>query len=463
MKVNENISAVISNAHLHRTENNLTASIERLSSGFKINKAKDNPSGMAISNKMRAQINALNQSSRNASDGISVIQTADGAMNEVHSILQRMRELSVQAATDSLTPEDKKACQAEFEQLGQEIDRIARDTEFNAKSIIDGSQDRRIYSSEDGIGNFHTSDSVAAGDYEFTLTKLPEQAKAYIGAVPTGTVTLNGYTVELTGDDQTRLGQLRDAAETVGITIEEGAGSGYDLTTIGYGTNQFIEMIVNDTTELKADEHRGVNAEVKLADGFSGTASWTSNGAKVTVNDKNGFEMTFKVDPLNMRELKSTTPLPNGQPDWDEPKLPAENIKLEVTDIGTMDLQIGAHEAQEINVRIPSVTTEALYIDDLNLVRKEGASRAIAALDEAIALVSETRSRVGAYQNRLEYAQGSLNETEEDMEAAISRILDTDMAEEMANYSNQQVLDQAAISVLTQANDMPQQVLQLLQ
>lgn len=106
MKVNQNISAVISNAQLHRTENNLSASIERLASGYKINRAKDNPAGIAISNKMRAQIEALNQSSRNAADGTSVIQTADGALNEMHAMLQRMRELSVQAATDSLTQSD---------------------------------------------------------------------------------------------------------------------------------------------------------------------------------------------------------------------------------------------------------------------------------------------------------------------------------------------------------------------
>ena len=117
MKVNQNISAVISNAQLHRTEDKLTASIQRLSSGYKLNKAKDNPAGMAISNKMRAQINALDQSSSNAADGTSVLQTADGGLNEIHAMLQRMRELSVQAATDTMTPDDKQACQDEVEKL----------------------------------------------------------------------------------------------------------------------------------------------------------------------------------------------------------------------------------------------------------------------------------------------------------------------------------------------------------
>jgi flagellin len=133
-----------------------------------------------------------------------------------------------------------------------------------------------------------------------------------------------------------------------------------------------------------------------------------------------------------------------------------------MTDIGNMTLQIGAHENQVVDVRIPAATCEALYIDDLNLVRIGGADKAITALDAAISQVSDIRSRIGAYENRLDYAVTSLDATEENMESAISRLMDTDMAEEMSTYSNQNVLDQAAIAVLSQANDMPQQILQLL-
>ena len=165
--------------------------------------------------------------------------------------------------------------------------------------------------------------------------------------------------------------------------------------------------------------------------------------------------MIFEIDPeMDMKDvLDHVDPATSQKVDVD----------LEMTDIGSMTLQIGTHENQVVDVRIPAVTCESLYIDDLNVVRRGGADQAIAALDDAIAQVSEVRSRIGAYQNRLEYATGSLDATEENMEAAISRIMDTDMAEEMSTYSNMNVLDQAAISVLTQANDMPQQVLQLLQ
>lgn len=488
MKVNQNVSAVISNAHLHRTENKLTASIERLSSGYKLNKAKDNPAGMAISNKMRAQIMGLDQSSRNAADGTSVMQTADGALSETHSMLQRMRELCVQAATDTMTTSDKEACQQEIEALQAEIDRIATDTEFNGKRILDGSQDYRVYPSVDGelagsyIRNFQTSDEVSADDYKFSITQVPEQAKIENMTITVpGTIEINGCKTEFTGEetpDELNM-KMQEVAELAGVKAEKKTNDAltYDLTTIEYGKRAKISYSINDTlitttlaegkdTQIdltvtyKTDEHGNYvldskGNKVPSGEGFSETATCITDGKKVTIRDMNGFKMIFEIDPeMDMKDvLDHVDPATSQKVDVD----------LEMTDIGSMTLQIGTHENQVVDVRIPAVTCESLYIDDLNVVRRGGADQAIAALDDAIAQVSEVRSRIGAYQNRLEYATGSLDATEENMEAAISRIMDTDMAEEMSTYSNMNVLDQAAISVLTQANDMPQQVLQLLQ
>ncbi|MDD7643313.1 MAG: flagellin [bacterium] len=487
MKVNQNISAVISNAHLHRTENKLTASIERLSSGYKINKAKDSPAGMAISNKMRAQIMALDQSNRNAADGTSVMQTADGALNETHAMLQRMRELSVQAATDTMTTSDKEACQNEIEALQEEIDRIATDTEFNGKRILDGSQDYRVYPSIGTdlagayIRNFQTSDEVSAENYKFNITALPEQATMGVRVAPGAqTVEINGCSVEILATDTADdiFTKLKDIGETAGVAVKSNGGDSYTLTTFEYGKQAKIDCSINDVpTTAKPAEGKDAQIEmirdtdqkkkpdgtgmtdangdpVLYKEGFSETATYLSDGKKVTVRDLNGFEMVFEIDPEMDTGKVMETALNNGK---------KPEINLEMTDIGSMTLQIGAHENQVVEVRIPAVTCEALYIDDLNVVRKGGADKALAALDDAIAQVSEVRSRIGAYQNRLEYAVSSLDGTEENMEAAISRIMDTDMAEEMSTYSNMNVLDQAAISVLTQANDMPQQVLQLLQ
>ncbi len=496
MKVNQNISAVISNAQLHRTENALTASIEKLSSGYKINKAKDSPAGMAISNKMRAQIKALDQSGKNAADGTSVMQTADGALNETHAMLQRMRELAVQSATDTMGTEDRDACQKEIEALQAEIDRIATDTEFNGQALLDGSQDFRIFPSVNNelagtyIRNFQTSDNVSAENYKFDITQLPEQAKytnLAVTAGQEGVVELNGCSVEiLKTDTQDEIYEkLKQLGELAGVTVTKTAGGTdtYDLVTVDYGKSAKIEGTVRGVPihDANGAVPEGKDAGIKLildtdqkmdstgtgivdgngnpvpyGEGFSSTATCLTDGTKVTIRDLNGFEMIFEIDPEKDTQNVMKDAIQNGANH-------KATIDLEMTNIGSMTLQVGAHENQVIDLRIPSVTCEALYIDDLNVVRKGGADKAIAALDDAIAQVSAVRSRIGAYQNRLDYAVSSLDGTVENMEAAISRIMDTDMAEEMSTYSNMNVLDQAGISVLTQANDMPQQILQLLQ
>ena len=163
MRINNNMSAVITNKQLLRTENNLTKSMERLSSGLKINHAKDNPAGMAISNKMQAQIDALDRASSNASDGTSVLQIADGALNETSAILQRMRELSVQAANGTNSLEDKQAIQDEIEALKEEVNRISKDTEYNSKSLLDGSLDTRVYTDNANVSRVNVSDYVNPG------------------------------------------------------------------------------------------------------------------------------------------------------------------------------------------------------------------------------------------------------------------------------------------------------------
>ena len=493
MKVNQNISAVISNAQLHRTENALTASIEKLSSGYKINKAKDSPAGMAISNKMRAQIKALDQSGKNAADGTSVMQTADGALNETHAMLQRMRELAVQSATDTMGTEDREACQKEIEALQAEIDRIATDTEFNGQALLDGSQDFRIFPSVNNelagtyIRNFQTSDNVSAENYKFDITQLPEQAKytnLTVAAGQEGVVEFNDCSVEiLKTDTQDEIYEkLKQLGELAGVTVTKNGADAYDLVTVDYGKSAKIEGTVFGAQILDANGAvpEGKDAGIKLildtaqkmdstgtgivdgngnpvpyGEGFSSTATCLTDGTKVTIRDLNGFEMIFEIDPEKDTQnvMKNAITGANKK----------ATVDLEMTNIGSMTLQVGAHENQVIDLRIPSVTCEALYIDDLNVVRKGGADKAIAALDDAIAQVSAVRSRIGAYQNRLDYAVSSLDGTVENMEAAISRIMDTDMAEEMSTYSNMNVLDQAGISVLTQANDMPQQILQLLQ
>lgn len=481
MKINYNVSAAIANKNLLGIENNLSKSMERLSSGFKINHAKDNPAGMAISNKMKAQIDALDRASQNASDGISVIEIADGALNEVTNILQRMRELSVQAANDAtMSVEDKQAIQAEIDSLKEEVDRISRDTEYNTQSLFDGSFDTRVYTEH--AERVQVSDQTAAGTYKIEITKAATQASGVratatynddTGAVGvSGTMTINGAKVDVEETDTFAqvYEKIRDAAELGGVSVVRSDQGDIEFKSNAYGTEGQI-AITFDSEELsqkldvwapgynviqdsetnawvlgKLDNGtitypRGENMEISPdMEGFSSSATVALDGNRVTITDLGGVSLSFLAE--------------EGY---------TGDIEFEVTDIGTMTLHIGANKDQNMVMRIPEISCEMLYIDDLNVVMTGGAGSAISRLDEAIAQVSDARSRLGAYQNRLEYSTSSLDSFEENMTSALSRLTDADMAEEMTEYTHQNILNQAAISVLTQANELPQQVLQILQ
>lgn len=481
MRINYNVSAAIANKHLLGIEDNLSASMERLSSGLKINHSKDNPAGMAISNKMKAQIDGLNRASQNASDGISVIQIADGALSETTSILQRMRELSVQAASDAtMTPADKEAIQKEITSLKDEVDRISTDTEYNSKSLLDGSLDTRVYTKN--ATRVDISDHVKAGQYELSIDTAATQAgpvtanqnynsTATIGV--SGTMSINGSKVEIEATDTyaEAFEKIRNAAETGETAVKVETNGALSFTSERYGASATLEIAFDNqqivtalgfTGVVEDPENKGsyvygqvqngkvivpsgTDAEVTLkkpgdGTGFGDTATWRTDGNKITVTDRAGFEMSFLADA--------------GY---------TGNLDFDVTDIGTMALHIGANEDQETKVRIPEVSCKSLYIDDADVTTVNGAGRGITQFDDAISKVSEVRSRLGAYQNRLESTVSSLDTFEENMTGAQSRLTDADMASEMTDYTHQNVLNQAAISVLTQANDLPQQVLQILQ
>lgn len=464
MKINRNMSAVITNRQLLRTENKLSASMERLSSGYKINKAGDNPAGMAISNKMKAQIDALDQAESNAADGESVLNIADGALNEVSSILQRMRELCVQAANGTNSLSDRESIQKEVDKLKEEVDRISADTEYNTKTLLDGSCDVRVYSKE--VNRMDISDSVTPGTYTLHVDQKA-QAAMYDIPQPTGKVdgkiTINGVGVDYTKgmSEDAFFEQLRKSAEQAGCTVDRNAnGGGYTISTTEYGSSQAVKVSMNKefaedigldkNADAKYDDKTGnytlnkvgTDAQVSLVDGvgFSKTTTVSAEGTRIKVTDIGGFSMDFKLKE-------------NAQQD----------ISIDVTDIGAMSIQIGANQYQDVDVRIPEISTESMYLDTVDVTVSNGPENGMRTLDDAIAKLSDVRSRIGAFTNRLQYAQNSLAETQEDLTAAYSNILDTDMAEEMTEFTQRNVLEQASISVLSQANDLPQQVLSLLQ
>lgn len=507
MRINYNVSAAIANKHLLGIEGNLSQSMERLSSGLKINHAKDNPAGMAISNKMQAQINGLDRASQNASDGISVIQISDGALNEVTSILQRMRELSVQAANDgTMSLEDKKAIQDEITSLKDEVNRISTDTEYNTKTLLDGSLDTRVYT--DHASRVQISDQVEAGTYGVTVEKAATQAKVEAGvdfnstsAVGVeGTMAINGSKVEILATDTyaEAYEKIRNAAEVGEVKAERDANGAVTFTSILYGNEGTVRLefdnedlanafqltdaggdyaLVQDTENKtwvygKTDPNDAANilvptgTDMEIAkdaagkielEGFSSSATVTTEGNRVFITDIGGVSMSFLVEAGYEKGATKTDAQGNVVETY------TGELAFEVSEIGTMTLHIGANKDQNMEVRIPEVSCESLFIDDLDVTTVSGADRAMTRLDAAIAQVSGVRASLGAYENRLEYSTNSLDAFEENMTGAISRLTDVDMAEEMTNYTHQNVLNQAAISVLTQANDIPQQILQILQ
>lgn len=373
LKINYNVSAMVANNSLKMGDNKLSAALERLSSGYKINHAKDNAAGLAIARRMNAQIRGLDIAAQDAKDGVSVIEIADGALAEVHDILQRMNELSVKSANGTMTDDDRETIQAEIDQLKDEINRIGETTEYNGKKLFDGTFDLKGYTDNTAIKVNYFSDTVDIGKYDLQLENVVFDED---GNVEPGT-TLSLLRTDVNG------------AQAVDLEVS------------------------GDSEQLILKGEKDFEIRIGLYEG------WEEN---------------------------LTNP-----------------VKLELTDMGPMTLQIGANEGQTIDIRIPEISLLNAGINKTDVSTEEGAKKAIDEIDNAIAFVSQTRSRLGAYQNRLEYTETSLNTSGENITAAYSRIMDTDMAEEMTEYTNLQVVTQAATSMLAQANERPSQMLQLLQ
>lgn len=457
MKVNHNITAQIANINLKKDERRVATSLERLSSGYKITKAADDSAGMAISNKMRTQIRALDQASRNAEDGQSIVQTADGALNEIAAMLQRVRELSVQAANDTYTIDDRNSAQEEVDQLLDEIDRISSTTEFNGKKLLDGSSSRSFTSNIDEIRAVSTSMNVPSGKYNITVDAAPEPATVTgsftIPASGSSTIRINGADIKINSTDSvtTVNNKIFEVCDKMDIKVDFTAPSNFTLTTKTTGFDQQIELRMPGQNKIIAN---GKDAEVTPnttatppALSFSTNAKASADGSKVTIKDNSGFEMVIEV-PENAT---------------------LGTVELDVYNAGYMGMQIGANENQSLYMNFEEVTCRTLALREadgqnrINLCSQHSASVAIGKVDDAIAKVSAVRAELGAYENRLESTVSSLDVASYNITNSMSRIMDTDMADEMTQYTQLSVLQQAATTMLSQANSKPQEVMNLLQ
>ena len=388
MKISYNAAAMRASNALNASDARVSKSLGRLSSGLKVTTSKDNPSGYAIGKRMNTQITGIGVATQNSNNGISIIETADGALTEVHEMLQRMNELAVKGETGTLTTGDRMTLEAEVKQLKEEITRISTDTQFNGQTLLDGTFDLRGYTNNHKVRADYYSDEVIPKTYK---------------------------------------------VEELNVVFDADGKIDKDATTITLKTD-------------KDDDNDAFPMGVKISE---------TTGNKIKLTGPLDFEMTLEIerDPIEEADGSISGYYPVN----------IEELLIDATGIGTMDIQTGANEGQQLAVRIPTMSLNRMGIEDVKMTTIEECAEANKAIKGAILYVSDARSRLGAYQNRLEHTVNNLAVSNENMTASYSRIMDVDMAEEMTNYTTEQVISQAAVSMLAQANERPSQVLQLLQ
>ncbi|MFX3687984.1 MAG: flagellin [Paenibacillus sp.] len=455
MIINHNIAAMNTHRQLSTNTANTNKNIEKLSSGLRINRAGDDAAGLAISEKMRGQIRGLDQASRNAQDGISLIQTAEGALNETHSILQRMRELSVQSSNDTNTDSDRAELQKEITQLKEEIDRIGNTTEFNTKKLLDGRSGKNAIATG-GTGAaaakvISTGDNAIGGTYTgITLTTAATKTETAAGtavATVTGTgstnLVLNDVAFEFAKDVSASdmAAAINAKSKEIGFTATVTAGNELTFEANDFGSGYTLNATGTASAVVGAPT-AGTNAVVD--------ATTLPTGTTATITDsKHGGQVTLKGGALDGTVLDLSA------------NADGNTIELTVAD-NSLDFQIGANAGQQINIAIQDMRSGALGVNNIDVSNATTASDAITTIDNALSKVSGERSKLGAYQNRLEHTINNLGASSENLSAAESRVRDVDMAKEMMSQTKNNILAQAAQAMLAQANQQPQGVLQLL-
>ena len=490
MVVQHNMQAMNANRMLNITTSSQSKATEKLSSGYKINRAADDAAGLSISEKMRKQIKGLDQASTNAQDGISAVQTAEGALTEVHSMLQRMNELATQAANGTNSESDRQAIQNEIAQLTTEIDRVAETTKFNETYLLkgNGKTTTNVISAKDA-GIIGSLTGVGTGTGVFKMDALKFGSTITIGS--------KGYTIGTTISD------IREAiTDGKFVSTKPGAGSiiqingteytiAKDKTSVDTAENVLLatqiaslvkdgdKVIVGTQTMVAMTE----NATTGKVDGVGDNDASVISAKKAysLIADELRKASSIGTDAGHEAKVTKTTATVGGtgtvNANWKTGTQYANDntqitfIISEGTVQSTQGLQMGLHvgadadETNKITFTIDSMTAAGLGVKGLNLVDTTGAKAtyAIDTIAEAISKVSAQRSSLGAIQNRLEHTINNLDNVVENTTSAESQIRDTDMAEEMVEYSKNNILAQAGQSMLAQANQATQGVLSLLQ
>ena len=468
MVVQHNMQAANANRMLGITSGAQSKSTEKLSSGYKINRAADDAAGLTISEKMRKQIRGLDKASSNAQDGVSSVQTAEGALTEVHSMLQRMNELAVQSANGTNSSDDRQAIQDEVDQLTTEIDRVAETTKFNEIYLLkgDNSNTKNVYMKGHDAGlkgtltdgaksATFTMDALQAGDKytiagkEYTIGSATTEVTALIDKANTDatadtankTVDVNGKTYTITYN---AAGNTIADADGTAITLDNLKKAVTGGSKVTYGNTSLTAMTDADADGVDDDDSSIITKDV---------AETKIKAELLTANNIGTVDQAATVEDANTANGKTSYTINKGY--------------ATVADTLSFNLHVGADAdmTNKITVDIDTMNSANLGIKGINVKDASGteATYAIDAIADAVAKVSSQRSALGAVQNRLEHTIDNLDNISENTSSAESRIRDTDMAKEMVNYSKNNILAQAGQSMLAQANQSNQGVLSLLQ
>lgn len=497
LTVNTNIPSLNTQRNLNGSSNALATSMQRLSTGSRINGAKDDAAGLQISNRMTSQINGLNVAVRNANDGISIAQTAEGSLQQTTNILQRMRDLALQSANGGNGDNERKALNDEVVQLKSELDRIATTTRFGSKSLFDGSFAENVQVGANAnetisvaIGSFRTTDLGTTASRDATAAALKATAAptsltiaATAGAATPGTATTTGtfdntggtaVTVSVGGQDVALVGnetlaQLATALSVNGYTatvngtqldFSNSAGDVNVTGLAGFGLNNNLT-----SNNYAAGATSGNNQFDIAVSGVNGDAA-----VSITIDDGNYTTIESLADNINQKlaetdlkgEVRAT--VNEGKLEFVTSEKGADRaITLTETTGNTAGLtNLGfANNATAAGVNAGAQSTKSVELIDISSV--PGAQDAIATIDAALAEVDTTRASLGAVQNRFESTISNLQNVAENTSASRGRIMDTDFAAETANLSKNQILQQAGTAILAQAKQLPQAVLSLLQ
>ncbi len=521
MRIQNNIMAINTHRQYNIAINGVSGAAEKLSSGYRINRAGDDPAGLAISEKMRAQIRGLTMASKNSQDAVSLVQTAEGALQETHNILQRMRELAVQSASDTNeTSVDRGALEQEFSQIRDEINDIASKTRFNDQNLIDGTYQKWTSSLKMGEGGTTAISTITvarakAGNYGMSICAIPAcdgvvgqggmtvMATAFVPGTKFSGVLDNSGTVYIGGAG------LVEAVSVSGLQTSKHNGNIYTLKVEGSDlANMSISLldshnkIVTRTNGVDCSgwvpgNEYGVNMQgvgnvkfginpnmdmtVSGMQAVSGTLIKFGNNGEEPVNipaTPAYYDLTINGETVRLQQGDSVANFKESGIAFDFNALSdymmsdpvcafgaAELVTISVNQIQTapMVIQTGANYNDELHINIDAMNANMLGLTYTSVATREKASLAIDEVNQAINTVSTQRAALGALQNRLDYKIANLDTSAENLTAAESRIRDVDMAKEMTNFTKLNIIQQAATSMLAQANQAPQNVLSLLQ